>query len=216
MDHAYHQTDTGSYFQKDETMKERIAFFDFDGTITTKDTMLEFIRFYSGDVRFYLGFLVTSPLIVAYKIGIIKKKTAKQQFLGFFFRGESIEKFESKCREFAELVIPRLLRPKAVTEIEKLKAAGAKVVIVSASAENWIRYWANEKGIDLMGTRLAVKNGKIAGTFDGENCYGDEKVCRINEQFNLGDYQEILCYGDTAGDKPMLALATHGFYKPFR
>ena len=197
-------------------MSERIAFFDFDGTITTKDTMLEFIRFYSGSFRFYLGFLVTSPLIVAYKAGIIKKKTAKQQFLGFFFRGEPVEKFENKCRQFAEIVIPRLLRPKAVKEIEKLKEAGTKVVIVSASAENWIRYWANEKEIELMGTRLAVKDGKIAGTFHGENCYGDEKVCRIKEQFNLDHYQEILCYGDTPGDKPMLAIATHGFYKPFR
>ena len=75
---------------------------------------------------------------------------------------------------------------------------------------------AYDKEIELMGTRLAVKNGRIAGTFDGENCYGDEKVCRIKEQFNLEAYKEILCYGDTPGDKPMLALATHRFYKPFR
>ena len=197
-------------------MRERIAFFDFDGTITTKDTMLEFIRFYSGSLKFYAGFLLTSPLIVAFKIGLIKRMIAKEKFLGFFFKGESISKFESRCEAFSKEVLPSLIRPKALIEIKKLKSAGVKVVIVSASAENWIRDWATENGLELMGTRLAVKDEKISGSFHGENCHGEEKVCRIKQQYDLTNYNEILCYGDTSGDKPMLKLATHSFYKPFR
>ena len=52
-------------------MKKAIAFFDFDGTITTKDTLLEFIRFSKGRFRFYLGFLLYSPYLIAYKIKLI-------------------------------------------------------------------------------------------------------------------------------------------------
>jgi phosphatidylglycerophosphatase C len=197
-------------------MKERIAFFDFDGTITTRDTMLEFIKYYSGSLKFYAGFLITSPLIVAYKIGLIKKIIAKEKFLGFFFKGESLSQFESRCKAFSKEVLPSLIRPKAFKEIQQLKSAGVKVVIVSASAENWIRDWATENGVELMGTRLAVKDDKISGSFHGENCYGNEKVCRIKERYDLSNYNEIFCYGDTSGDKPMLQLATHSFYKPFR
>ena len=197
-------------------MSERIAFFDFDGTITTKDSMMEFIRFYRGDLQYYAGFLLTSPFLLAYKAGLIKKNTAKQKFLGFYFKGESLTSFEARCKAFAKEVLPSLIRPKAMQEIKKLKEAGVKVVIVSASAENWIRYWALEHGLELMGTRLKVEQDKITGSFDGENCYGDEKVCRIKEQYALKDYQEIFCYGDSSGDKPMLQLATHSFYKPFR
>ena len=197
-------------------MSERIAFFDFDGTITTKDTMLEFIRYYKGELSFYAGALITSPFIFAYKAGLIKKIVAKQKFLGFYFKGVPIEDFESKCKAFSTEKLPALIRPKALEEIDKLQNAGVRVVIVSASAENWIKYWAAERNIEVMGTRLAIADNKIAGTFDGENCYGNEKVCRIKERFDLTQFTEIFSYGDSMGDKEMLQLANHAFYKPFR
>lgn len=197
-------------------MKQRIAFFDFDGTITTKDTLLEFIRFYKGTLNFYIGFLLYSPLIVAYKLGIIPNFVAKQKVLAFFFKGIDIKEFQEKCDRFAETVLPTLLRPKALQEIDKLKAAGVPIVIVSASAENWIRSWAEKNNLALIGTRLLVSNDKLIGSFDGKNCYGDEKVCRIESKYNLNEYAEIFAYGDSSGDKAMLAIATVKFYKPFR
>ena len=197
-------------------MKRRIAFFDFDGTITTKDSLLEFIKFYKGSVSFYLGFLLYSPLLLAYKLRIIPNYTAKQKVLQFFFKGESIANFQKQCNAFSDKILPRIIRPKALREIELMKKADATVVIVSASAENWIRKWAVENGLELIGTRLATADGKITGSIEGINCYGDEKACRIKERFNLSEYNEIYCYGDSAGDKAMLELATFSFYKPFR
>jgi HAD superfamily hydrolase (TIGR01490 family) len=197
-------------------VKQRIAFFDFDGTITTKDTLLEFIKFYKGSFSFYAGFLLYSPLLIAFKLKLIPNFTAKQQILRHFFGGESVTFFQEQCNNFVATKLPGLIRPKALVEIEKLKAAGFTIVVVSASAENWIRQWTAANGLGLMGTRLAVQGDKITGSLDGKNCYGDEKACRIREQFNLDDYREIYSYGDSGGDKAMLALAGKRFYKPFR
>ena len=197
-------------------MSERIAFFDFDGTITTKDTFLEFIKFYRGSFKFYLGFVLKSPVLIAYKLGILKNFIAKQQVLQFFFSGETVDKFKERCLSFSQQVLPSLIRPKAMKEIEKLKAEGVKIIVVSASAENWIQDWCSKHQLGLLGTKLSVMDGKITGTLDGNNCYGDEKVCRIKEIFQLTDYREIFCYGDSKGDKEMLLLATFSFYKPFR
>lgn len=197
-------------------MKKRIAFFDFDGTITTRDTLLEFIRFYKGTLHFYLGFLVYSPFIVAYKLGLIPNFVAKQKVLSFFFKGESLDVFQAKCNAFSDEVLPALIRPKALEEIARLKANDVPIVIVTASAENWIRQWAQKQGLGLIGTRLAVDGNKISGKFDGKNCYGDEKVCRIEQEYRFSDYSDIYAYGDSSGDKAMLARATVSFYKPFR
>lgn len=197
-------------------MNQRIAFFDFDGTITTKDTLLEFIKFYKGTGYFYLGFLLYSPFLVAYKLKLIPNYVAKQKVLQFFFRGESIETFQKKCDDFSDSILPKLVRSKAIKEIEKLKAANAEIVVVSASAENWIRKWADNNELKLIGTKLAVVGSKITGTIDGKNCYGDEKVCRIEQHYDLKLFKEIYCYGDSGGDKAMLQLATFSFYKPFR
>lgn len=197
-------------------MNRRISFFDFDGTITTKDTLLQFVKHSKGSFYFYLGFLLTSPWMVAFKLKLISNQTAKEQFLRFFFRHYPLEKFQQHCESFAQQEIPRLIRPKALEEIKKLQEAGAEVVIVSASPENWIRPWADQAGVQLLSTRLIIKDDRLTGRIMGRNCHGEEKVRRIREAYTLTDYDQIYAYGDTSGDKPMLALANISFYKPFR
>lgn len=197
-------------------MSRRIAFFDFDGTITSRDTMLEMIRYTFGPGKFIFGFLLTSPFIVLYKLGIISNQAAKQLVLRFFFGKLASEKFNTLCKEYAEEAIPLVLRGKALKEIQQLKSQGASVVIVSASPENWLQPWCDANGLKLLATRMQVREGVITGKIDGLNCYGEEKVRRIRESFDLSQYEQIFCYGDTNGDKPMLELATVSFFKPFR
>jgi phosphatidylglycerophosphatase C len=204
-------------------VKEKIAFFDFDGTITTKDTLLEFIKYSRGSFLFYLGFILNSPWLIAYKIKLISNQAAKERVLRFFFKNTPLSSFEEQCEGFAREVLPGLVRPKALTEIARLKAAGASVVIVSASPENWIRGWSGTMEASLLATRLettpdsgASKPLRLTGRILQANCYGEEKVRRIKEAYALEEYQEIYAYGDTGGDRPMLKLATISFCKPFR
>ncbi|WEK37715.1 MAG: HAD-IB family hydrolase [Candidatus Pseudobacter hemicellulosilyticus] len=197
-------------------MSRRIAFFDFDGTITNKDTLLEMIRYHAGSTRYWLGFALNSPFLVAFRLGLLGNQQAKEIMLRYFFGRMPADAFAVVCRRFAEEKIPAMIRPKALQEIQKLQAAGAEVVIVSASPEDWIRPWSEALGLCLMATRLETKAGQLTGRISGNNCHGEEKVRRIREGYNLADYNEIYCYGDTKGDKPMLSLATFSFYQPFR
>lgn len=194
----------------------QIAFFDFDGTITTKDTLLKFLKFSKGSFFFYAAFLLYSPLLVAYKLKIISNQTAKEKVLAFFFGKMSLTDFRALCQAFASNVLPELIRPKALEEIKKLQRLGVQVVIVSASLEEWIRPWTESIGAELVATCLELREDKLTGRLRGKNCYGAEKVERILEQYTLGNYDRIYAYGDSSQDKPMLKLATVSFYKPFR
>lgn len=197
-------------------MKKQIAFFDFDGTVTTKDTLLEFIKFHKGSLFFLIGFLLNSPYLIAYKLNLISNQRAKEKVLKFFFRNTPLKQFQQQCEEFAIKAVPALVRPKAFKEIEDLKKQGIAVVIVSASPENWIRPWTDLMQIDLIATRLEISKERLTGKIIQRNCHGKEKVRRIQEQFALSEYEKIFAYGDTSGDKPMLQLADISFYKPFR
>jgi phosphatidylglycerophosphatase C len=202
-------------------VNQRIAFFDFDGTITTKDTLLEFIRFSRNTTRFTLGFLLNSPWLLAMKLKIISNQAAKDRILTYFFGRQPLALFEQDCNAFSTEVLPNLIRPKALAEMARLRESGATVVIVSASPENWIKQWATLTGAELIATRLAVfidKKGelRLTGRIEGHNCHGKEKVNRILQRFVLPDYSEIYTYGDTGGDKPMLQLGTASFFRPFR
>ena len=190
---------------------------DFDGTITTKDSLLKFIQYAKGKPAFYTGFLLYSPLLVAYKLKIISNQTAKEMILNHFFGNMPLSEFEEICKKFSDEVLPALIRPKAAREIEHLKANGADIVIVSASAENWLKYYCQKIGVKWIASKLQFNDKEsFIGKLNGKNCYGEEKINRIKEMYDLSEYQEIYCYGDSEGDKPMLSLATAAFYKPFR
>ena len=197
-------------------MSGRIAFFDFDGTITYKDTLLEFIRFAKGDIGFYSGFMLYSPALVAFKLKLISNQAAKQLILRHFFGKTPLSRFSKLCNDFAVKVVPGLVRYKALHELQELEKKNFRIVVVSASAENWVKLWAEKMGYDYIATRLETVSDNITGRITGSNCFGEEKVTRIQQQYNLSEYSEIYCYGDSEGDKPMLALGTKSFFKPFR
>lgn len=202
-------------------MSQCIAFFDFDGTITTKDTLLEFIRFSRGSIRFNGGFLLNSPWLVAMKLKLISNQKAKERILTHFFGKRPVRWFKQQCEAFSREALPRLIRPKALTEFNRLRDAGATIVIVSASPEDWIKHWADQEGAQLIATRLGVYTdakgvSRLTGRIEGANCHGEEKVNRIRQRFALPDYREIYAYGDSGGDKPMLKLGTASFFRPFR
>ncbi|HSB93948.1 MAG TPA: HAD family hydrolase [Flavitalea sp.] len=196
-------------------MNGRIAFFDFDGTITYKDTLLEFIRFAKGDIGFYSGFLLYSPALVAFKLKLISNQAAKQLILRHFFGKMPLAEFNKLCNDFAVKVVPGLVRYKALHELQELEKNNFRIVVVSASAENWVKLWAEKMGYEYIATRLETVGDSITGRIAGSNCFGEEKVNRIKQQYNLSDYSEVYCYGDSAGDRPMLALGTKSFFKPF-
>ena len=76
----------------------RIAFFDFDGTITSKDSLLEFIKFALGPFKYYKGLLFLSPMLILFKLKFIPNDLAKEKLITYFFSG-----FDSKY--FLELQI---------------------------------------------------------------------------------------------------------------
>lgn len=197
-------------------MKKKLVLFDFDGTITTKDTLLEFLIFYRGQLRFLWGMFLLSPVIASYLLKLIPNWKGKQTCLRYFLGGENLRDFTKKCYEFSEKVLPKLIRPGAVQAIQAYKNEGAQVAVVSASAENWVGPWCEKNGLICIATQLEVEDGKITGYLCGANCYGPEKVKRIEKQFLLSDYNEIVAYGDSSGDKEMFSIAHQYHYKPFR
>ncbi|MHC6730347.1 HAD family hydrolase [Segatella copri] len=201
-------------------MKKKIYCFDFDGTLTTSDTLLEFIKYAKGRGCFLMVFLMYSPLLVLMKLHLYPNWKAKQQIFAHLFAGMRIEKFDALCRGFAE-ESQHLLRPKGITLMHEALVAGAQVFIVSASIDNWVRPFfdiRNLKGVQVLGTQIEVEDGKLTGRFKSNNCYGKEKVHRIAEalkSFERSEY-EIEAFGDSRGDKEMLAFADKGHFKPFR
>ncbi len=198
------------------TTKQRVAAMDFDGTITTKDTLLEFISFSRGRTAFYLGFLLFTPALAAMKLGLIPNWKVKQSLFSYFYKGTPLARFDGWGERFAAR-IDEIVRPKAVAAIREHKAAGDRLIIVSASVENWITPWARKAGVDaVLATGVEVDaHGMLTGRFTTANCYGKEKVSRLNAELGERENYRLVAYGDSRGDKQMIDAADEGFYNKF-
>jgi len=193
--------------------KETIVAFDFDGTLTTKDTLIEFIAFTKGRWRLYGGFLLFSPLLIAMRLKLLPNWKVKQWLFSYFFKNTPIEIFDKWGTEFSTIV-DQMLCPKMMEVLQSHKNKDDSVVIVSASIENWIKPWATKMGINtVIATQIETDlEHQITGKFLTKNCYGQEKVNRLLERFpNRNDYH-LIAYGDSCGDREMIKFAEHGVH----
>ena len=184
-------------------MKQVFAF-DFDGTLTTRDTLIAFIRYACGTPRFLFGFLLHAPLLVLMKLRLYSNGKAKQRVFSWFFKGMTIETFDALCQDFAR-THRHLLRPETVRVLEQALTERAEVLIVSASIDNWVQPFF--PSVTILGTQIEVVDGCLTGRFLTPNCYGQEKVRRILALHPDRSAYHLTAYGDSRGDRELLAFA---------
>lgn len=204
--------------------KKKLYLYDFDGTVTHGDSLLAFIRYACGLPRMLLGFLLYSPMLVLMKCHLYDNGHAKQHLFAHFFRGWTLLRFNETCREFARDrsdLIRRGAKQSLATHLMK----DGQVMIVSASVDNWVVpffhifyiYSAGETSLTVVGTQIEVADERLTGRFLTPNCYGPEKVHRVQALLTEPrDHYFITAYGDSRGDREMLNFADESHYKPFR
>lgn len=194
----------------------KVYAFDFDGTLTRRDTLIEFIRFAKGDKAFLLCFLRYSPLLVLMKLGLYPNWKAKQRVFSHCFRGMAVDTFYSLCSRFARDKA-RLMRPKGMKKLREVLAEGGKVVVVSASVNNWVEpFFTGIGGVYVVGTMVEEREGVLTGRFLTKNCYGEEKVTRLLQLFPERTQYWLTAYGDSRGDFELLDFANESYYRPFK
>ena len=199
-----------------ENNKKVIALFDFDGTITTKDSLTAFLLFNFGIVRCGLVVIVYVPVHLLYKLKLISSTTAKNFLLPFFLKNVTVSKFNKMCEVFCKNKSPEMINIKAFERIQWHQQKKHEVVIVSASVYQWIKPLASSLEIKkVIATKLEIVNDKLTGKLSGKNCNHEEKVIRIKMQIPDIDEYEVYAYGNSKSDRFMLSIANKQFYKIF-
>jgi phosphatidylglycerophosphatase C len=181
--------------------------FDFDGTLTCRDSFVDFLAWKAGALGFAAGLPALVPALVAYGVhrdrGVLKAAFARR-FLGPARRAT----LEEDARRFAAERFDGLIRPDALRCWRTWRERGARLYIVTASPDILVAPFAGRLGADgLFATRLKFDaEGRFAGALDGDNCRGAEKVARLRAALGP-DLRLAAAYGDTRGDREMLALA---------
>ena len=191
----------------EKSSNRTIAVFDFDGTITTKDTLLLFIRFARGTKKFLLGMLLYSPLIIMMMLKLYPNWKCKEKVFSYFFRGMPYEEFKRLGEDFGKKFCNIIIRPSMKKRLLWHLKQGHKVYVISASIEEWVKpFFRTLDNVTVLATKVKPD---LCG-FASNNCYGQEKVNRLLEMEPKRNTYTLYAYGDSQGDKEMLAFADNG------
>lgn len=192
--------------------KNIVVAFDFDGTLTTSDTLIAFIRFTHGQRRLLLGFLRHAHLLLMMKLGLYPNWKVKEKVFAHFYKGTAHKLFLQWGHDFAE-VAETMLNRQMVETLRRHLVEGHTVCVVTASIEEWVRPVCERLGVNtILATRIEVSaHGTLTGRFLSPNCNGAQKVARLLEVFPQRQSYELYAYGDSKGDNELLELADMGF-----
>lgn len=193
-----------------------IVAFDFDGTLTIRDSFTEFLRWRAGPGGWALGLVKLAPAVAAYARdrdrGRIKAASVRE-----FLLGVDRATLKADAARFADEIWPRFMRPDALAVWNDWGVQGAHRVIVTASPTITVAPFARRLGAEaLLGTEMAFDSqDRVTGAFIGPNCRGEEKVRRLKAEYGQ-DMVLTAAYGDTSGDAEMLAMAREAGFRVFR
>lgn len=193
--------------------RDKIAIFDFDGTLTRHDTFISFAKFAMGNRHFYLSFLKSIPWLVLWKLGVITNGNAKQKLFQFLYKGMLYNDFVDLARRFSSQ-IDKDLNPSGLNYLKEHLKLNHKVYIVSASMYEWILPWAETNGIyKVIATKIDTDcNGRLTGHFATPNCHGKEKVRRACDEIPNFTDAESWAYGDSKSDEFILNASNHPLF----
>lgn len=194
----------------------RIAAFDFDGTLTRRDTLLPFLARSCGARAFGQTMRRIAPLAVRNRTGrtgaqpaeLHHRDATKSALLRDLFAGRPEAWFLAEGRSYASTLGSKL-RPEMLEQLEWHRAAGHELIIVSASLRTYLDPFATTFGFDhVIGVELeADDQGTLTGEMVGPNVRAAEKAVRLRRWLD-GDEPEMLwAYGNSSGDTELLAMA---------
>jgi phosphatidylglycerophosphatase C len=193
-----------------------VAAFDFDNTLTDRDSFLPFLFFTHGFWKTIYQLFLLTPYFLAFLIGLSSRQQVKEMIITRFFKGMPMGQLEALGKKYADEKLDHYVKAEGLKKIRWHLALGHRCVLVSAAPDFYLKYWGERHGFEsTLSSKLAVSpNGQVTGKLEGANCWGPEKKRRLLEYLGPIEY-ELYAYGDSRGDEELLSMADFSFYRSF-
>ena len=195
------------------TVRRRVAAFDFDGTLTPRDTLVPFLaRSYGRRRLLQVAASVGPPWRLEAEVH--RRDHAKAQLLRRLTAGDDPARLADLGRRYAA-ELEGMLRPDMRARVEDHRRAGHELVAVSASLVTYLGPLLGERldFDEVIGVELAVGgDGRHTGEMVRPNVRGPQKEVRLREWLAAtgdADDVELWAYGNSSGDAELLAMADH-------
>jgi phosphatidylglycerophosphatase C len=198
--------------------KTVVAAFDFDGTLTHRDTLGPFLIRCLGWPGFLRALFLSFPWLAAYTLRLMSNHKAKARLLQVGLADLSQAQVQRAADDFVQNYLPGQWQVWGLQQLVQHQHQGHLCIIVSASPGIYMHAVAASLGVDaVLCTEMELNDGRYSGRMSTPNCHGEQKLLRLQAwlraNLGAGSAPELHAYGDTQGDLPMLHLADHAWYR---
>jgi phosphatidylglycerophosphatase C len=188
-----------------------LVFFDFDGTLTNRDTIFPLCLFLARAkpnrwkkttlMLFMFGLL---------KSRVITNDRFKRGFCRELLAGDPVNKVGALSKQFVDENIQNVVNRPVLDKLQGHRQQGDEVYLVSSNFGFVLRPLRKAWNISgLIATEAEVKSGRYTGKLVGRVCDGQEKLNRVLERFGHDPVREATAYGDSRGDYQLLAFVSN-------
>ena len=193
-------------------MTRTVAAFDFDGTLTRRDTLVPFLASVVGWPKLARGLGAETPALARMGVGRGDRDLTKERVLSRVLTGRVHTDVEQAGLRYGAVLASNAITYEMRDRVAWHQRSGHEIVIVSASLDVYLNEVARQLDVEhILCTSLERDDaGLCTGRMLGGNCRGPEKAKRLRAHFgdSLDDI-ELWAYGNRGGDDEMLALAQH-------
>jgi phosphatidylglycerophosphatase C len=192
-----------------------LALFDFDGTLTTRDTIRPLGAFlvehaHAGSRAKMAGLLL---LLAGLKGRALSNHVFKERFCDLLLRGQNEAHIEGLADDFANICFRSIVNPRLVYAMRAHQTAGDDVFILSSNFTfalmPWQRRW-NATGI--IATNAEIHAGRFTGRLNGRACEGRQKLTRALAQFGPARLRHATAYGDSRSDRHIMGIVERAIW----
>lgn len=191
-----------------------LVLFDFDGTLTTRDTIWPFASFLWANGRRRRGARASVFLsLIKLRLHVSSNHLLKEQFMRRLVQGESEKEIRGLAERFHETHLEPILNRTVIRSLLEHVERGDDVYLVSSNFDFFLKplqeRW-NATGI--LATRTEVREGHFTGRILGQACDGREKLDRVISYFGEYRTREAIAYGDSRSDSFLLDFVKTGHW----
>jgi phosphatidylglycerophosphatase C len=187
-----------------------VAAFDVDGTLTTEDCVVPFLRRAAG--RRLGAALLRHPVALAGAL-VRRDRDRLKELASTALAGRDAADLDRLGEAFAHDFVVHRLRDDTTARLARHRELGHVVILASASFEAYLRPLGEVLEVDgIVCTRLERDaTGRLTGRLLGANCRGPEKARRVAAWLTHAGLEgaELWAYGDSPGDAELLAASDH-------
>ncbi len=200
--------------ERSQVSVRRLAIFDLDGTLTRRDT---FVQFASGLLLRHPGRWWRLPLllwpVLLFVLGSLDRGRLKGDVIKTLFRGLSRQQINRWSEQFSANVIERHLYSQARAAFAEHLAAGDEVVLLSASPDLYVPLIGASLGAHLtLCTPILWRQDLLDGRLAGPNHRGAVKTEVVRALKAARPGVPAIAYGNSVSDLDHLRHCEEAVY----